>query len=161
MTEDNVRALRTTIADNLATKLSAIETARSVTITAIAAEDITVGFRFARRFPRIEILPASTNYDYGDSDLPRVEATGEDEFEVVISRAGSESDSAEMFYDLMRYGEAVTEIIIANPELGLGDDVVAYVESAEWVDVRQAIESKQIALALALTVRVMEHAPAE
>ena len=113
--EDMLDGIKTYFDSNLTSALAAIETARSVTIPRWKAMD-TAEIR-SRQLPSIEILPDSQVAEHGDDESP-LESDYWLYYAITVWVTYAGSDAKAVQYALMRYQEAIEDLIIADSTLG-------------------------------------------
>lgn len=113
--EDVLDGIAAYFTSNLAAALTAIETARGVTITAWQAMD-TAPIR-SRQYPTIEILPDSEAPEHGDDESP-LESDYWKYYSVTVWVTMAGGDAKTVQYTLMRYQEAIEDLVLADSTFG-------------------------------------------
>ena len=110
MIEDALTGIQAYIAANLTTRLNAIATARSVTIPRAASADILVGFCQSKQYPNISIVPAPTDFEYSDPESPYILPLQLHGVSIIVDH--NDVDETEAMLVLVRYSEAITQMVI-------------------------------------------------
>lgn len=112
--EDTLAGIKTYFESDLPAELTAIGTERSVTVPQWKLID-TARIK-DRRYPAIEIIPRTIEYDYGEEDGPFIEPIEYHNAAVIISQVGSEYKDVQN--DLLRYVEGIRRITIDDDTYG-------------------------------------------
>ncbi len=133
------------------TQLDTIEAARSVQIPRIKESGWVP--QKGMQYPQLEVLANSTQVIYSSEDSPLNEGWESTQVDLVFTQAGN--DAAGVIETLMRYQEAVKEIIRADYQLGGLFDVV-YLRDADWTPIMASQQDGSLIQVLFITVEARE-----
>jgi hypothetical protein len=113
--EDTLAGIKAYFESDLSAELTAIGTERGVTVPQWKLMD-TARIK-DRQYPKIELIPRTIEYEYGDEDEPFLEPLEYQNAAAVISQVGSEYKDVQN--DLLRYVEGIRRI--TNKDVSYGD----------------------------------------
>jgi hypothetical protein len=147
--EDALAGVKAYYQAELGDALSAIETARSVTIP--RQKLMETAPIDDRQYPMIEILPQRQTYEYGSPEAPLTEEIADFSLLVAISHAGNLKSAVQAV--LMRYVEAIVAITFDDDTYG-NRFLWVKVAEAEYSDVTEPQESGHAEQRVAITLAV-------
>ena len=155
MMEDALDGVKAYFDASLETALTAIETARSVTIPRIVG-GIATRTDLSYQFPKMSLLPRGVNHEYGDTDAPLKDFWSLYDIDIVITHTGSDYDTVQDA--LCRYYEAIVNMTIASWTYGGRFDQVI-LGDLDFSEMLEAQEDGRLlqSLFLSLEVRAYEH----
>jgi hypothetical protein len=150
--EDVIELVKSAISDNMETYLTAVESARSVTIP--RHKSLDTGILYSHQYPAIEVLPGSTDTDYSDTPESYLHEHW-NVYEVGIHVAYPFGDHQEAMYVLMRYDEALEELFKANYTLSDSVEIVR-IAGSDFAGVVEAQRDKQLLQVLVKELQVLD-----
>lgn len=158
--EDTLDGLKAFIVAGIETKLLEIESERSVTIPRCRTGDIDVGFIESGQVPNISIVPSDTVPDYSDDSAPLIEPWWDDNVSALIEYKGSPQKT--VLYALMRYAQAITEMILEDRHEGRpgtcgGRFEITQIDGISYASFIDARDTKAIRQVIDLRLLVREY----
>lgn len=153
--EDVLDGIKAYFDAGLAAALTAIETARSVTIPDLAGA-IAVRINRSRQYPQMTLVPSGTRHEYAYDEGPLEDHWTYHDVDVVVSHTGSDPETVQDA--LLRYGEAIVDLVHADWTFGARFNRVRLGDT----DFSVMVENQQDGVLIqtlyqALEVRVYDH----
>jgi len=153
--EDVLDGIKAYFDAGLAAAITAIETARTVTIPDLAGA-IRVRIDRSRQYPMMTLIPAGATHDYGDDDTPMQDHWTFFSVDIAVSHVGSEPETVQDV--LIRYYEAIVDLVHADWTFGARFDRVRLGDTDFSIMTEQQQDGVLIqTLYQTLEIRVYDH----
>ena len=112
--EDSLKAVKGFLDDNLDTSLGVIESEREEVVKRTG--NLSIGESVTLKFPRVSVLPDTTDHDYGYDEKPLIRPWLIHNILIWIEHSAGKKE--EVLYTLLRYVEAVNRLQEADDTFG-------------------------------------------